>query len=106
MTYHWLPAEAIEFLKNHVVYETRMKPDVHGKLVEVEIPCRRRIGNYGTFHTQELHEYTLKDGSLAKEYIQKKVDGKEFHFYIGLYHQDQTIEWPSEIINKTKGNQL
>ena len=103
MTYHWLPGEAIEFLKENVVYESRLKSDALGKLVQVDIPCRRRIGNYGTFHTQELHEYNLKDGSMAREFIQKQLDGsKSFHFFIGLYHKDKVLGWPEEAFESAK----
>lgn len=101
MTYHWLPPEGIEFLKENALYENRLKSDHLGNLVKIDIPCRRRIGNYGTFHTQELHEYNLKDGSFAREYIQKQVDGRTIHFFIALMvtGTDKIFTWSEETFN-------
>ena len=95
-TNRWLPPAAIQFLKENAKYELRMKPDLLGNLVEVELPVRVANATYGLWNNYELHEYTLKDGSKATEYIQKELPDTNNPgrvYYVGLKTKKQKFEW-------------
>jgi len=85
-TNQWLPAHGVQFLKDNVKYHTKMLPDTHGDLHEVEVADRVVVGTYGPWNQWELHQYFLKDGSTVKEFLQSESLGDHKRFFIGMLH--------------------
>ena len=64
-----LPIKAMDFLGKNAV-KVNQCPHCHRHDVGYQ---RKVIGMYGMYDEIELYQYTLKDGSIAYEYIQDTV---------------------------------
>lgn len=84
-TNNWLPAEAVQFLKDNVKYGDVLLPDHIGNLHTVSVPVRRSIGTYGPGGIWDLHVYELQDGRMAKEQLERETSTpQQVNYWISL----------------------
>lgn len=89
-----LPKEAEKFLE---IYRKRRA--ICPTCGHEELPEPKQIGEYGMFQEFFLEEYELKDGTVAKEFIQHEFWSSGPMIWLGLQVCDlhgevaYTIEW-------------
>ena len=89
-----LPTSAEEFLRTNAV---RVNECQHCH--KHDGYQRKVIGQYGMSDELDLYEYTLMDGSVAKEFIQREDWDSGPIIWLGLTWKDAKFEWADSEMN-------
>ena len=93
-----LPSEAIDFLKANVKTKENRFNNGYGECLTI-LPISRKIGDYGMFDECELREYELKNGDLAREFIQFEYWDSGTIIFLGLRIGEKEFLWGQEYID-------